>query len=164
MSQRSTSSQAIGLVGCLIVVFVAAAVGAAASIEASSFYAKLIRPAWAPPASAFGPVWSVLYLLMGIAAWLVWREQSARHLGAALWLFIVQLCANSLWTWLFFGWRTGALAFAEVLVLLALIAATIAFFGRISRLAAVLMLPYLAWVSLAAALTWSVWRSNPQVL
>ena len=164
MSQRSTLSQALGLVGWLAVVFVAAAIGAAASVEASSFYAQLVRPAWAPPASAFGPVWSVLYLLMGVAAWLVWREQGASYRVAALVLFIAQLCANSLWSWLFFAWRNGAVAFAEVLVLLALIVGTLAVFWRIRRLAGVLMLPYLAWVCLASALTWSVWQSNPKVL
>jgi len=164
MSERSTFSQTVGFVGWLAIVFLAAAIGAAASVEASTFYAQLIRPAWAPPASAFGPVWSVLYLLMGIAAWLVWRERSASHLGTALTLFTAQLCANSLWSWLFFAWRNGAFAFAEVLVLLALIAVTIAAFWRISRLAGVLMLPYLAWVCLASALTWSVWQSNPNVL
>ncbi len=164
MSQRSTLSQTIGLVGWLAIVFVAAAVGAAASIEASTFYAQLVRPPWAPPASAFGPVWSVLYLLMGIAAWLVWRERQASNLVAALTLFMAQLCANALWSWLFFAWRNGALAFAEVLGLLALIAANVVFFWRISRLAGALMLPYLAWVCLASALTWSVWQSNPKVL
>ena len=164
MPRRSTPAQIVGLVGWLAVVFAAAAIGAVASVDASSFYAQLVRPVWAPPASAFGPVWSVLYLLMGIAAWLVWRERGADHLGAALTLFIAQLCANALWSWLFFAWHSGALAFAEVLVLLALIAATIAVFWRIRRLAAVLMLPYFAWVGLASALTWSVWQSNPTVL
>ncbi len=164
MSHHTTLSQLLGLVGWLAIVFVAAAIGAAASIEASTFYGQLVRPAWAPPASAFGPVWSVLYLLMGVAAWLVWREQGASHRATALVLFIAQLCANSLWSWLFFAWHNGAVAFAEVLVLLALIAATLAVFWRISRLAGVLMLPYLAWVCLASALTWSVWQNNPTVL
>jgi len=76
----------------------------------------------------------------------------------------VQLGANALWSWLFFAWRNGALAFAEVLVLLALIAATIAVFWRVRRLAGVLLLPYLAWVCLATALTWAVWQGNPQLL
>lgn len=164
MSQRSTLAQTVGLVGWLAVAFAAAAIGAVASSDASTFYAQLVRPVWAPPASVFGPVWSVLYLLMGIAAWLVWRERGANHLGAALTLFVAQLCANALWSWLFFAWRNGALAFAEVLVLLALIAATVIVFWRIRRLAGVLMLPYLAWVGLASALTWAVWQSNPNVL
>jgi tryptophan-rich sensory protein len=164
MPRRSTLGQTVGLIGWLAIVFVAAAIGAAASVEAGTFYAQLARPAWAPPASAFGPVWSVLYLLMGIAAWLVWRERGVANVRAALTLFIAQLCANALWSWLFFAWRKGAFAFAEVLVLLALIAVTIVVFLRISRLASVLMLPYLAWVCLASALTWSVWQNNPKVL
>ena len=96
MSHRSTLSQTAGLVGWLAVVLLAAAIGAAASIEASTFYAQLVRPAWGPPASAFGPVWSVLYVLMGIAVWLVWRERGASHLRTALTLFVAQLCANAL--------------------------------------------------------------------
>jgi len=164
LKQRTISTQAAGLVGWLGVAFAAAAIGAVASADAGSFYAQLIRPAWAPPASAFGPVWSTLYLLMGIAAWLVWRERDAPRLGAALTLFIAQLCTNALWSWLFFAWRKGALAFMEVLVLLVLIAVTIAAFWRISRLAGLLMFPYFAWVCLASALTWSVWQNNPNLL
>ena len=164
MSKQTVLSQVIGLAGWLGVTFAAAAIGAFASADAGTFYAQLVRPVWAPPASAFGPVWSTLYLLMGIAAWLVWRERGAPRLGVALTLFMAQLCANALWTWLFFAWRHGAFAFVGVLVLLALIAATITAFWRIRRLAGVLMLPYLAWVCLASALTWSVWKNNPRVL
>jgi translocator protein len=164
MARRSTLSQTLGLAGWLVLVFAAAALGAIASVEASSFYAQLNRPAWAPPASAFGPVWSVLYLLMGLAVWLVWREKGAPRLATAITLFVVQLGANALWSWLFFAWRNGALAFADVLVLLALIVVTTVVFWRIRRLAGVLMLPYIAWVCLASALTWSVWRNNPAVL
>jgi tryptophan-rich sensory protein len=164
MTKRSTLSDILSLAGCLALVFAAAAIGAAASVGASTFYAELVRPSWAPPASAFGPVWSVLYLLMGVAVWLVWRESGARHRVAALVLFLAQLCANSLWSWLFFAWRHGAFAFADVLLLLVLIAATLAAFWRIRRLAGVLLLPYLAWVCLASALTWSVWQNNPKLL
>lgn len=135
-----------------------------ATVDAGSFYSQLVRPTWAPPGWAFGPVWTVLYLLMAIAAWLVWREQGAGDRRLALTLFMVQLGANALWSWLFFAWRNGALAFAEVLVLLALIAATVAAFWRVRRLAGVLLLPYLAWVCLATALTWAVWQGNPQLL
>ena len=112
-------------------------------------------------------------LVLGWAVWqwwhspqgrLVWREGQAPGLRAAVTLFIVQLCANALWSWLFFAWHQGALAFADVLVLLALIVATTAAFWRIHRLAAALMLPYIAWVCVASALTWSVWQSNPGVL
>lgn len=164
MKQGSAPAQALGLLVWLAVAFAAAAIGAVATVDAGSFYSQLVRPTWAPPGWAFGPVWTVLYLLMAIAAWLVWREQGAGDRRLALTLFMVQLGANALWSWLFFAWRNGALAFAEVLVLLALIAATIAVFWRVRRLAGVLLLPYLAWVCLATALTWAVWQGNPQLL
>ena len=155
-------SQVAGLLGWLLVVFVAAAVGAVASVDAPSFYAQLNKPSWAPPAGVFGPVWTVLYALMGVAAWLVWRSPGPKR--AALTLFGAQLAANALWSWLFFAWHRGALAAVEILVLLALIVAMIVAFCRISRLAALLMIPYLLWVSFASVLTWAVWRSNPTLL
>jgi tryptophan-rich sensory protein len=164
MSQQSWFSQVVGLVAWFAVVFAAAALGAIASSDAATFYTQLTRPPWAPPPSAFAPVWSVLYFLMAISAWLIWRQRGTANVHSALTVFVVQLCANALWSWLFFAWRTGALAFAEVLVLLVLIVITIALFWRVSRLAAILLLPYLAWVAFASALTWSVWRSNPGAL
>jgi tryptophan-rich sensory protein len=110
----------------------------------------------------FGPVWTVLYSLMGLSAWLVWR--SPRPSGGALILFGAQLAVNALWSWLFFAWHLGALATADVLLLLVLIASTVHAFWRISRLAALLLLPYLLWVTFASVLTWSVWQRNPGVL
>jgi tryptophan-rich sensory protein len=107
-------------------------------------------------------VWSVLYLLMGVSAWLVWR--SSRRNAVALVLFLAQLAANAFWSWLFFAWHQGALATMEVLVLLALIAATMRAFWPISRLAVLLLLPYLFWVSFASVLTWSVWQRNQGLL
>ena len=142
--------------------FAAAAVGAIASVDAASFYAQLSQPSWAPPAWVFGPVWSMLYALMGVAAWLVWRSPGPT--GAALGLFGAQLAANALWSWLFFAWHLGALAAVEVLILLVLIVATMAAFRRTSRLAALLLVPYLLWVSFASVLTWTLWRSNPGLL
>ena len=91
----------------------------------------------------------------------MWREQGNKPVARALSLFVVQLVVNGLWSWLFFAWRLGAAAFADVVLLLILIALTIAAFVKVSRLAALLMLPYLAWVCLASALTWSVWQGNP---
>ncbi len=153
-----------GLALWLGAAFAAGALGAAASVDAASFYAQLARPAWAPPAGVFGPVWTLLYLLMGIAAWLVWRERGARAVRGALALFVVQLAVNALWSWLFFAWRQGGLAFVEVVVLLALVAATLAAFWRVRPLAGALLVPYLLWVSFATALTWSVWQANPALL
>ncbi len=157
-----TKRQALGLIGWLAAAFAAGGIGAIASIDAAAFYATLNTPPWAPPASLFGPVWSALYALMGIAAWLVWRRSEETR--QALRLFIAQLVVNALWSWLFFEWRLGALAFIDVLLLLVLIAATIVSFGRHSRLAAALLSPYILWVAFAAALTWAVWRANPTVL
>ena len=123
-----------------------------------------MRPEWAPPASLFGPVWTVLYALMAIAAWLVWRTRGVRGARGALALFVAQLALNALWTWLFFAWRRGAWAFAEVLVLWVAVAATTVAFARHRRAAGALLVPYLGWVTFAAALTWAVWRLNPERL
>jgi tryptophan-rich sensory protein len=164
MSERPASKEIIGLLSWLAVTFIAAALGALASPGAKSFYAELTRPSWAPPASWFGPVWSVLYFLMAVAAWLVWRRSLEVRTRTPLVLFLLQLAVNALWSWLFFAWRLGGLAFADVAVLMALIAATVVSFWKVQRLAAALLIPYLGWVSYAAALTWSVWQSNPTLL
>ena len=156
--------QVVGLVGWLIVSFIAAGVGGVASFQAGSFYRQLVNPAWAPPGWLFGPVWSVLYVLMGIAAWLVWRVGGFRAASTALSLFLVQLAFNALWTWLFFAWHQGALAFADILLLWTLIVATMVSFWRIRPLAGALLVPYLLWVSFAAALNYAVWQLNPRVL
>jgi len=153
------SRQALGLIGWASLTFAVAALGALASVDAAAFYAQLARPAWAPPGWLFGPVWSALYALMAVSAWLVWRDRGFAGARMALALFIAQLAANALWSWLFFGWRQGGLAAAEVVLLWCLIVATT--FQRISTLAAVLLYPYLAWVTFASALTFAVWRLNP---
>ncbi len=135
-----------------------------ASIDAATFYAELARPSWAPPAWLFGPVWTLLYALMGVAAWLVWRKHGFAGARLALRVYLVQLAANTLWSWLFFGWRLGGPAFAEVLVLWALIVTTIVLFWQRNRLAAAMLLPYIAWVSFASVLNFVVWRMNPTLL
>lgn len=153
-----------GFFAWMMVVFVAAAIGAAASVNAGLFYAQIIRPDWAPPSWVFGPAWTFLYALMGIASWLVWSAGNYRIAQAALILFIVQLVFNALWSWLFFGWHLGALAFIDILLLLALIVATLISFWRIKPLAGALLLPYLLWVIFASALNYAIWQLNPQVL
>ena len=164
MTQMTTRQQLLGLVGWALATFVAAAIGSAASIEAGPFYTALVRPDWAPPAWLFGPVWTAQYALMAIAAWLVWRVGGFREARTALALFLVQLALNALWSWLFFGWRQGGAAFAEILVLLAAIVATVVAFWRIRPLAGALLLPYLAWTLFATALNVAVWRANPALL
>ena len=156
--------QILGLLGWFAVSFAAAALGGFASANAEPFYRQLIRPGWAPPAWLFAPVWSALYLLMGIAAWLVWRPHGFRKASSALSLFLIQLAANSLWTWLFFVWRLGAFAFVEIVVLWVLILGTVIAFWRERPIAAALLLPYLAWVTFASALSYSIWKRNPGIL
>jgi tryptophan-rich sensory protein len=164
MSPFSTSKQVAGLVAWLVASFVAAGIGAAAAIDAAPFYAQLVRPAWAPPASLFGPVWTALYLLMAIAAWLAWRVGGFRAARTALALFFVQLALNALWSWLFFAWHRGGLALADIVVLWAAIVATLLAFWRIRPLAGALLVPYLLWVGFATALNFAVWRFNPRLL
>jgi benzodiazapine receptor len=142
----------------------AAVTGAIASADAPAFYAALDKPAWAPSARVFGPVWTVLYASMAVSAWLVWRERGWARARGALGLFVLQLAVNAIWSWLFFAWHRGALAFVDIVILLGLIVATLVAFARIRRLAAWLLVPYLAWVCFAAALNWSVWQRNPQLL
>jgi len=164
MSLLSTKRQAAGLVGWLALVFAAAAAGAAATVRAGTFYSALVRPGWAPPASVFGPVWTVLYILMGVAAWLVWRQAGRRSARGVLAMFVVQLALNALWSWLFFAWHRGALAFADIVLLWILVLATCIGFWRIDRWAGAMFVPYLAWVSFAAALNFAIWQLNPSVL
>ena len=164
MAHDSRLTQSLGLVGWLALAFVAAAVGGAAAADAPAFYGQLVLPTWAPPAGAFGPVWTVLYTLMGIAAWLVWRERRVRPVAPALALFAVQLAVNAAWSWFFFAWKSGAAAFVAIVLLLGLIVATMVAFYKVRRAAGLLFVPYLAWVGLATALSWTVWRHNPTLL
>ena len=164
MTSLPKQKRIAGLLAWLIVSFIAAAVGGAASIQAGPFYTRLLRPDWAPPPTIFGPVWTVLYALMGVAAWLVWSVGGFRAAKSALTLFLVQLALNALWSWLFFGWHRGAFAFGDVLLLWVSILVTLIYFWRIRSLAGALLVPYLLWVSFASALNYSVWQLNPQVL
>jgi tryptophan-rich sensory protein len=164
MNRMSRLTEILGLAGWLAATFATGAVGGVASVNAPSFYGQLVQPAWAPPAWLFGPVWSVLFVLMAVSAWLVWRKHGFRGAGVALGLFVAQLLANALWSWLFFAWQQGAMAFIEIIVLWVLISATLRAFWRLHRVAALLLVPYLAWVSFAAALNLALWRLNPAVL
>jgi benzodiazapine receptor len=144
--------------------FAAALLGGLGSARSAEFYAALDKPGWAPPAGLFGPVWTVLYLMIAAAGVLVALRQEEPHTRPALWLFAAQLLLNALWPWLFFEWRLGGAAFAEIVVLWVVLVRTVLEFARIRPVAAALLLPYLGWVSFAAALTWAVWRRNPGLL
>ncbi|TDR19448.1 TspO/MBR related protein [Marinicella litoralis] len=161
---KSKQQQIFGLVFWLLLCFGISAIGAMASIQARSFYVELIQPAWAPPGWLFGPVWTVLYAMMAIAAWLVWRQGGFKENRVALTLFLLQLFINGLWSWLFFAWQMGAASLFNIVVLWGLIVATLWTFIRTSHWAAGLLVPYLLWVSFATALNYAMWQLNPQIL
>jgi tryptophan-rich sensory protein len=164
MAPQSKQRQILGLIGWIVVSYAASAVGAVATLQAKSFYIQLVQPAYAPPPWLFGPVWTVLYALMAIAAWLVWRSGGFRTNGIALSFFLVQLSLNALWSWIFFAWHLGGLAFADIVLLWVLIVATVVFFWRVRPLAGALLIPYLLWVGFASVLNYALWQLNPQVL
>jgi tryptophan-rich sensory protein len=148
---------------CLAVTLAAGGVGALASVDAASFYAALARPRWAPSGTVFAPVWTVLYVLMAVAAFRVWRHQRSVQVPA-LYVFAVQLILNAVWSWLFFRLHDGAAAFVDIVLLWIAIVTTIVLFWRADRIAGVLLVPYLLWVSFALCLNLSVWRLNPELL
>ena len=164
MEKISVEQQVIGLIVWLVLCFSASAVGAIASIEAQSFYGSLNQPSWAPPAWLFGPVWSTLYGMMAVAAWLIWRRGGFKLNQTALTLFLIQLMINGLWSWVFFVWNLGSGSFVNVIVLWVVISFTLAMFWRTDKLAGILLVPYLLWVSFACALNYTVWQLNPQIL
>ena len=143
-------SQLAGIIGALFT---------ARSVQ--TWYTTLQKPSFNPPSWLFGPVWTVLYLLMGIAAYLVWAKGwTVPGVKTALFVFALQLVLNSLWSILFFGVRQPGWAFMEIVVLWAAIVVTIVLFWKISRTAAFLLVPYILWVSFAAVLNYSLWRLN----
>jgi tryptophan-rich sensory protein len=126
----------------------------------SQWYPALLKPAWNPPAWVFGPVWTLLYLMMAVAAWLVWRKRGFTDGAAALWLFAIQLALNAAWSPLFFGLRNPLAGLLDIIPLWAAILATMVAFWRISPLAGALLAPYWLWVGFATALNFTIWRLN----
>ena len=159
---KTATRQWIGLGVSIVICFVPAAIGSAFTPGSpQGGYAQLAKPVWTPPSWLFGPVWTALYLSMGVAAWLVWRERGFAGAKLALGLFAGQLALNAAWSPVFFGLRNPAAAFAVIVPLwLAIGATTVAFF-RAARPAGWLMLPYWLWVSFATALNFAIWRMNP---
>ncbi len=148
----------LGLVGWIVLCFAAAAIGGL--YPPGEWYGGLAKPPWNPPNWLFGPVWTVLYAMMGVAAWLVWRRYGFAGAALPLAFFIVQLALNAAWTWLFFGLRRPDIAFAEIVVLWLAILVTLISFWRLERPAGILLVPYLAWVSFAALLNYTLWQLN----
>ncbi len=145
----------------LAMCFGTAGIGAAlTAVSVRDWYPTLSRPAWTPPDWVFGPVWTMLYFLMALAAWLVWRRTSGSAGRTALGLFALQLVLNAAWSPLFFTLRSPGIALLDIVLLWAAIAATLWSFRRISALAASCFVPYLMWVSYATLLNWAIWRMN----
>lgn len=147
----------LGLAGWIAISFAAAAFGSL--FPAQPYYSQLIKPEWAPPPSVFGPVWTLLYLLMGIAAWLVWKARDASS-RSALTVFLIQLVLNAAWSWVFFGLRAPGAAMIEIAALLVAIVVTTILFWNVHRVAGLLMTPYFAWVCFAAVLNYRLWILN----
>ncbi len=153
--------QSIGLFVSILICFAAAGIGSLATTpQVPGWYASLAKPTWTPPGWIFGPVWTLLYLMMAVAAWLVWRQAGFAGAKLPLTLFAIQLALNSVWSVLFFGLQNPGAAAVEIVLLWAVILATLVTFWRRSRVAGGLLAPYLAWVSYAAVLNVAIWRMN----
>jgi tryptophan-rich sensory protein len=151
----------LGLLVLLIVCFAVAGVsGLTTTPNIANWYAGLSKPSWTPSDWVFGPVWSILYLSMAVAAWLVWRQNGWVGAAVPMVLFAVQLALNAAWSWLFFGLHSPGAAFVDILLLLVAIAATMTVFCRRSTVAGILFVPYLMWVSFASALNFAIWQLN----
>jgi benzodiazapine receptor len=157
-SPLSRLPSVVVLAGWLVLCFSAAALGA--FFRPDEWYAALKKPSWNPPGWVFGPVWTLLYTLMAVSAWLVWKRGGFAAQRLALRLFLIQLMLNAAWSPLFFGLHSPGVAFAEIILLWLAILATLAAFRPISRPATLLLVPYLAWVSFAAVLNFALWRLN----
>jgi tryptophan-rich sensory protein len=155
------STRWIGLASFLVLCLGAGGLGAAATTpEIDGWYRTLSKPTWNPPDWIFGPVWTTLFVLMAIAAWIVWRPAGFRAAAIPLTLFSAQLILNVVWSWVFFGLHQPGWAFVEIILLWVAILATLITFWRRSWWAGALLVPYLAWVSFAAMLNVVIWRMN----
>jgi benzodiazapine receptor len=155
---RSPAKSAFYLGFWLVLCFSAGAVGA--QFTPGTWYAGLAKPAWTPPGWVFAPVWTILYLLMAVAAWLVTLNGEWRQRRLPLALFILQLAVNAAWSWLFFGLQRPGWALLNILMLWGLVSVTVVLFLNTRRVAGILLLPYWGWLTLAAALNAAIWRLN----
>ena len=147
--------------GFLVITFAAFAIGGLfTSVSVGTWYQEIAKPSFTPPSWVFGPVWTTLYALMAIAAWLVWDRVGFAVGAVALTLYGVQLLLNVAWSGLFFGMRSPALGSLCIVVLWIAILATIVAFWRIHPVSGALLVPYILWVSYASVLTFTLWRLN----
>jgi tryptophan-rich sensory protein len=141
----------------LLLVIAAAAFGS--SFEAGEWYYALRKPDWTPPPWVFGPVWSILYLLMALAMWKVWLSGRYVRIGALIW-WLLQLGLTAAWSWLFFGLHRPGWSMLEMALLIGVVLLCVKAFAAISRVAAWLMAPYLLWLLFAWALNYAIWSMN----
>jgi benzodiazapine receptor len=159
---KDRAQSLIALMVALLLCYGAAAVGGLASTGGGgTWYADLEKPSWTPPSWVFGPVWTALYGMMAVAAWLIWQDRRRRRVAAPILLFAVQLALNAAWSPLFFAMHRPGLAFADIVLLWLALMATVWLFLRRRAIAGLLLVPYLLWVSFAAALNFTIWRLNP---
>jgi translocator protein len=158
----STFSRIAGLIFWIGICYLVAWAGSSVSpgIAPSDWYDALIKPAWNPPDWVFGPVWTLLYTMMGIAAWIVWKQYGFHGAWLALGAFLVQLFLNGLWSFIFFGMQEPGWAFFEIILLFAAILITTVLFFKKNKIAGWLMVPYLLWVGFAATLNGAIWVLN----
>jgi tryptophan-rich sensory protein len=156
------TSDALGLFAFAAACFATASTGAL--FRPGKWYANMRKPWWRPPNWLFGPVWFVLYIMIAVSGWLVWRKAGLAGAAAPLAIYVVQLLLNAGWSALFFGMRRPDLAFAEIIALWLSIAATIVAFESVDHFAALLLVPYFVWVSFASVLNFALWRLNPSPL
>ena len=157
-----SAKSVVGLAVCLVVVFAAAAIGAVGtSSSVGTWYQSIRKPVFTPPGAVFGPVWTVLYVMMAVAAWIVWTKSGFGPGGRGpLVLFGVQLVLNTCWSLLFFGLRNPGLALVEIIVLWFAVLATTILFWQVARVAGLLLVPYLLWGAFASVLNASIWWLN----
>jgi len=153
--------QIISLIIWIAICFIPAVVGS--RFMPGEWYARLIKPSWTPPGYLFGPVWTFLYATMGISAWLLWKKVGFSGAKIAFILFFSQLVLNGLWSWLFFGLRQPGLALIELCLLWILILVTLISFWMLYKPSGIILIPYLAWVSFAAILNFSIWSLNKPI-
>ena len=154
----SNSEIGLSLVGWLVLCFTAALSGV--FVSTGDWYSSLVKPSWNPPSWLFGPVWSVLYFMMAVAAWLVWCCGGWKRQRIPLTLFIVQLALSALWSPLFFGLHLPAIAFFEMCLLWLALATTLWLFWIERPFAGLLLIPYLVWISFAGVLNFTIWQLN----
>jgi tryptophan-rich sensory protein len=153
--------EALVLGAFLLLCLMAGALGAVATASSvHSWYVTLQKPSWTPPGSLFGPVWTLLYGMMAWAAWLVWMKRQQRPIRLPLGIFFCQLAINASWSWIFFGLRRPDLGFFWIGFLWVWILATLFLFLTVRPLAAVLLVPYLLWVTFAQVLNYEIYRLN----